>query len=335
MPMSSHNFLIQATRASPPGYAHDDEERRAIYGAALAQFDELISAAAAVGPASRPLPLFYALSQAGRAISAAHATGLWALGSHGLEAPELDQPLLEVKVKRHTAVSEEDRWVDSVTGVADATKGEVFAKGVTIGAVWASLPELFDLLPAAVNTPTPLTLVPYTETLNSPLFDGHNLHATVVFEGSLEQLVAHLAQYFPTCAAANVFDPFPGQPILPYHTTCGPGYRFWWPIGVDSPTVHNHVGLLHRIASGGTRFEPRWLRPSVGGVELSILLSWWVLLYGLSMLARYEPARWTTELDLDSSDIAAPLAELLEIGLDRVPELVLEALGNSAQRSAE
>lgn len=104
--MSSDSLYgIRATRASPPGHAGEDEDRRQVYGAALAPFDELIEAASAVGPASRPLPLFYALSQAGRAIAAAHARGAWRLGYHGLSARELDPPLLDVPVKRAAAVN--------------------------------------------------------------------------------------------------------------------------------------------------------------------------------------------------------------------------------------
>lgn len=57
--------VIRATRAEPPGRAGSDPDRRATYGAALQQFDELLAAAAVAGHASRPLPLFYALSQAG------------------------------------------------------------------------------------------------------------------------------------------------------------------------------------------------------------------------------------------------------------------------------
>ena len=39
---------------------------------------------------SRPLPLFYAVSQAGRAVSAARSDEPWKLRHHGLTAPELD-----------------------------------------------------------------------------------------------------------------------------------------------------------------------------------------------------------------------------------------------------
>jgi hypothetical protein len=44
------------------------------------------------------------------------------------------------------------------------------------------------------------------------------------------------------------------------------------------------------------------------------------------MLARYESAGWVAALDYDSSELAAPLERLLDTGLERVPELVLEAL---------
>jgi hypothetical protein len=56
-----------------------------VFGAALQQFEELMDAAASVGYAARPLPLFYAISQAGRAIAAVHADDPWELSGHGLK----------------------------------------------------------------------------------------------------------------------------------------------------------------------------------------------------------------------------------------------------------
>src|SRR5581483_7898136 len=77
---------IRAMRAMPPGRAADDSDRRGVFSAALGQFDELLDAAAAVGPASRPLPLYYALNQAGRAIAAARQQPhrAWRPRVHGL-----------------------------------------------------------------------------------------------------------------------------------------------------------------------------------------------------------------------------------------------------------
>jgi hypothetical protein len=94
----------------------------------------------------------------------------------------------------------------------------------------------------------------------------------------------------------------------------------------DAANINGHISTLNGIAPGGTGFQARWLRPAVGGIALSSLLTWWALLFGLSMLARYEPAGWMKELDYDSSDLAAPLGELLEIGLHRVPELLLATI---------
>lgn len=58
-------------------------------------------------------------------------------------------------------------------------------------------------------------------------------------------------------------------------------------------------------------FQSRWLRPSIGGVALSSMVSWWTLLFGLSMLARYEPAVWVShpgfhgDFDLVSVELRA------------------------------
>jgi hypothetical protein len=48
--------------------------RRGAFSAAMQQFEELMSASAAVGPASRPITLHYAIVQAGLAVAAAHKT---------------------------------------------------------------------------------------------------------------------------------------------------------------------------------------------------------------------------------------------------------------------
>jgi len=53
------------TRSDPPGAAKGNTVAAATYQAALEQFEELTNAAASVGYPARPLPLFYALSQAG------------------------------------------------------------------------------------------------------------------------------------------------------------------------------------------------------------------------------------------------------------------------------
>jgi YaaC-like protein len=59
----------------------------------------------------------------------------------------------------------------------------------------------------------------------------------------------------------------------------------------------------------------RFLRPAIdgaGGVPPSPLMTWWLLLYSFSILARYEPRRWVKLLDLDGSKVAVLLRYALE-----------------------
>ena len=53
---------------------------------------------------------------------------------------------------------------------------------------------------------------------------------------------------------------------------------------------------------------------------------WWVLLFGLSMVARYDPELWIAELDVNRSENAVPIETVLDEALTAVPELVLYAL---------
>src|ERR1700722_11023519 len=199
--MSSDGLYgIRATRAAPPGHARGDDERRRVYGAALAQFDELIAASTAVGPASRPLPLFYALSQAGRAIAAAHAVDAWRLRGHGLSSQELGVALLDIEVKRTPGAGKDGRSVDSVTGVASAIGSEVFAEMATIGALWASLPEVSYLLPEsfdAVSFPMGFALEPDPEWVRRRTDPGHVYAVAVDFEGTPDDLDRDLSEHYP------------------------------------------------------------------------------------------------------------------------------------------
>jgi hypothetical protein len=312
-------FQIRATRAHPPARA-GDEARRDTYGASLAQFDELMTAATANSAAARPLPLFYALSQAGRAIAAAHASAPWQLRMHGLHAPNLDGSLLSIAVKR-TAL-DKDTSVDSFTGVARATGSPAFSDHADIGALWASLPEACDLLPGPAAT-TPLLLVPTG--VDAPVMAWDYVGALIIgYDGAPEDLPAYLESHFPTSAGVRLVQPQGLPHVFEHHTDYGPGLSVVWP--AEAPDVSGHIRTLERVAPLTEDFSPRWLRPSVSGVALSSLLTWWALLFGLSMVARYEPAGWVGALRYDESELAAPLERLLDVGLDRVPELVLGAL---------
>ena len=80
------------------------------------------------------------------------------------------------------------------------------------------------------------------------------------------------------------------------------------------------------------RYEvERYLRPSVEGSRKkppSPLMTWWLLLYILSMISRYRPGQWNKLLDLDKSEYAVSLDYALEEAISVLPHLVLEGLDN-------
>jgi hypothetical protein len=320
--MSDVTFRLRATRAAPPGTAASDSDRRATYGAALAQFDELMRAAESAPVASRPLPLFYALSQAGRAIAAAHTGPRWRLRGHGLSCDDLSGQATHVLVKPKSSESKDGTAQDSFGGVTTAIGADLLTEPVPVGQLWASLPEIAGLLPTA-EWVRPLHVIPKVP--EGKLVDYAHVYANIVgFDGEPEELPDHLRQHFPTARDVNLFQPQGLPRPITEHTQFGPGVHVRWPS--DEQSIQGLLHALQDVAPDGVAFEPRWLRPAVGGVALSPLLSWWALLFALSMLARYEPAGWTTALDLDHSQLAAALRRLLDIALERVPQLVLSAL---------
>lgn len=62
------------------------------------------------------------------------------------------------------------------------------------------------------------------------------------------------------------------------------------------------------------------------------LMVWWAVLYALSMLTRYQPAEWTTLVDVNRSEQATAVEFVLDAALDVVPDLVDEAIDLVSER---
>ena len=311
MPSVDPFFEIRASRATPPGKAAADDQRRLTYGAALSQFDELMTTSANASPRSRPLPLFYAISQAGRAITAARAETQWKLRLHGLSAPDLTPAdLCNVVIK--PSPKESDETIDSFGGVTQATSSDPLTTPASMGALWSSLPGAGYLL-ADSSWPKPLSVRPDNKDIYELLFDFRHLNADLLgWQNDDDEGRQQEMQYYPALAGTR------------YESHKEWGVRIQWPTDTaDFPGWHR---TLDRIAPIDRLTEQRWIRPTIAGCALNPLMTWWALLYGLSMLARYEPAGWVKALDLDQPGLAAQLAKLLDIALEAVPLLVIQAL---------
>jgi hypothetical protein len=329
--------LLQATRHDPPGLASADAARRRRYGSALQQFEELMAAARTCGPASRPLPLFYALRQAGQAITAAYqqAQGGQLQGGHGLTVPARSQTLDSIEVAPNGQ--------GSFQAVADATGSPRITAAVSAAALWASLPEGAGELPPGSAHLAALVLFPEDRTGPSAFLMLTDRAVAWVFgfpetlgitANRIEFLRTHLGQY-PT---ANGWESLnPANPPVSRDPVAGWGARLQWRLPQASGSAAERVEhLLAVVAPRYDRFSTGWIRPVVGSNHdnPSPLMTWWALLYALSMLARYYPDQWVKMLDLDHSPDAAPLMTILDDALVSGPRLVLGALRRSPYLTA-
>jgi hypothetical protein len=105
-------------------------------------------------------------------------------------------------------------------------------------------------------------------------------------------------------------------------TKLGPGN---WILNLHVPAESEELDKLAPKIYGG---DKRALIPTLPeqSEPLSPLMLWWVLLFGLSIFARYYPALWLSALDVQHSKEAVPLESILERALELLPALVYEAI---------
>lgn len=314
-----------------------DTHRSLVFQTALEQAQQQFTAAASVGYESRPLNLFYGLSQAGRAIAAASSrlgrsgreTETWMGKSHGLSftaelAPGIDLLSAPVRPATHSASKP---LVDLFSRVSVALDSPFDLGSVPLLQVLAQLPEYrFEFEDNG----------PWLEELHitgvyamAPLGDGPlNLDLQLPGIEPTDELtdadVVAVARRYPALRGFKVAHNVDGTVLL-----------------TNTPP---HVSLLVpldklRLKAGGGFYLPAGARlyrrhelifPAIGDSDRDLhpLMSWWLVLYSLSMVARYAPAEWTSALSLTSSPIASKVEHILDVSLDVVPDLISEALLN-------
>lgn len=284
---------IRLTRSTlPDGTA---ESRRALYASALEQAEQQFRAAASVGPESRPLNLFYGLSQAGRAIAAARTPdgqGISPVVSgHGLKVYELDalrpgDDVFGLQVRGEGGRDTSFGRLAWLTG-SDNLQPE----GVSLAAVWMMLPEVSFDFPIDGHHPAQLVDA-----------DGDSFRLAVPDD---DEDASVLRAVYPQLSPAELTDGNHG------YTGNTPGQ--------GTPVRRFQLPNAQRALSnyrGSSALMPAWRE---GGGHLDPLLAWWVMLYALSMLARYRPVEWTRAIDVDKSPRAVWLEQLLDKALDAVP----------------
>lgn len=307
---------IRALRATPPGLAREGE-RKQVFAAALQQAEELHTAAAGSGYASRSLPLFYALSQGGRAIAAARTVGGdWQLRGHGLKA-SLDADVSLTKLSQQSGAFD----VLSRTTDSPELEGEP-----TVAALVATLPEMTRSFSSASHLRALQLELEYETTLGeyAKLVPPHGHLA--IYCGPEASLPADEDQARRVDDLLRPYERATGWVINPSirYSAGRPCIAFSWPR--EDPTGQRSYRSLDSVATQvGDYF---YLRPTLGksGGEISILMTWWAVLFALSSLARYEPAHWRNALDVDSSGTSVVFEEILDVAQEKVPTLLYEAI---------
>ncbi|MBB4910768.1 YaaC family protein [Actinophytocola algeriensis] len=326
---------LRATRWNPPSGAATNE-RRATYVFALEQAEQMFRAAATVGPATRPLLVFYGLSQAGRAIAAAASdTGngdAWKLNGHGVSSVGLDRRLPDVEVR---------------TG-KQGDHGSFVRLSELLGSpLWGKTPmrlnKLWDLLPENEQWP----LLETGNVRRTPLWIEHrNLHPErhplasvpvvrfppwVVDAKNGRVALSDYLEAFPEAQHYHDFlrvDPEPdADPAFRRHQDGWGELDMHWrlPEGRSGTTAERLASLeaITRPYKGRLYFFPvvtsdkRSLHP---------LMAWWAVLHTLSMLARYQPAEWSSHINIDASENAVAIERLLKDAMRVLPQLVVETI---------
>ncbi|WP_407547410.1 YaaC family protein [Streptomyces sp. Pv4-95] len=328
---------LRASRSDPPARANTGS-RRKTYSAALEQAQQLFQAAAVVGPATRPVPVFYGLSQAGRAIAAA-AWSLkgqdWRLDSHGIKTTGFHLPFPDIEIRTDPP----------------GTQGSfVKVSEVLDSPVWETDPlrleDVWDLLPPNLRYPlttrdrlTPLYVDEASVGIHEhSLLSAYvgNIPDRVIDAGTREALADFLTSYPAVARHESYVTTGVGPEAPPEYSRRAPDrgeMTINWQMPQGAGTGFDglatgagrtaYLRAMTRSYAGDRYFLP--VHPPMKR-ELHPLMAWWAVLYALSMLSRYQPAVWGKLISVDNSQHAVPIERLLERAINHLPVLIADTI---------
>lgn len=334
---------LRGTRWNPPQAAAADPARRRTYVFALEQAEQMFRAAVGTGVATRPLLVFYGLSQAGRAIAAAAIAaenGGWELNGHGIQcvSQTLRGPLPAVRVQAGKEGS-----AGSFVRLSELLGSPLWSarEPLALNLLWDSLPDnrLTPLEDTGKARRTPLYLD--HEALNP---DPHPLVSVpvayfppwVISAADGRVLASYLAAFPDAAPSDSYYRQGRERAWVPDFARHHDG---WGELVMNWQLPEGSGGLEDKLDYVRAMTRPyngaRWLFPATGtaGRSLHPLMVWWAVLYLLSMLARYQPAEWAAHINVDDSRHAVVIESLLKQAVSLVPALIAEAIDQVAGTS--
>lgn len=317
------------------------------------QADQLWVASDAVGPEASPILLFYALTQAARSLCVA------ALGRNDWRSPAGHGVRCDVTAPPGDGVLDLANVIVKPIGdsllerTSRVLESPVLEHEADLGSLIASLDLNFRFDEEALAAKHPLDVLLNRSTARAWL-DGDTLPLDVgpipevwserrevssippgteprlrIVEPSRQEITAWLRDY-PKLAALGEpasHETYPyigpqGVPITNYFL------RMSWPARAPATfdELWNKDAEVFDVLVSGALVHPLhgYVFPAVGGNSRSMhpLVTWWLILFALSILARYYPRIWSRAVDLDNSTIAVPLRSLLSHAGSTVRDLL-------------
>ncbi|MBH0082228.1 YaaC family protein [Salinibacterium sp. SWN167] len=300
-----------------------DRSRRDEFHMALEQGQQQFAAAPLIGYESRALNLFYGLSQAGRAIAAGSkslgsaAGEQWQGSGHGIKfSVGLQKGLWDAPINLQT------NHRDLFSRVSLATDSPHKFDSITFGALVNQLVDYTMAFREPEGYPRPLHDVRvYGASTSFPVDIEVAVPGSVAGRRMNAGEVGALFGKYPALA------PFSASPV-------GDEIRWSHNEGYCLVTVPSRESFLEEthgtlILKGSTVYRgSNVLLPcaAAGCGPLRPLMAWWLVLYALSMLARYTPSKWMETLSLAQSPVASKVEFILDTAMEAVPELLVDEM---------
>lgn len=309
-------FRSDFLRVSGAGDIHS------LFASALHQAEQQFRAARTVGYESRPLNLFYGLSQAGRAVAAVaslRGTTPAELNGHGIKCSNLgDFRIGRVPQLATLKVRSDDSTRASFPVLSNILQSQELRTPTALARLWEMLvePQLHEPLTA------PQTPVLFVEqgALLGPEGSGtaflqlSGIPTSIDF-GDPAKFTQFTASY-PALAGANfdrVTGQSPGRDSRPATQSIQVSRTVLAPMDRPTGTYRGSLVVLPVPSEGSRPMHP--------------LMIWWAILFGLSMLARYEPTSWTKLIDVNTSSSAVPIEFLLDVALESIVDILADVIG--------
>ncbi|MGH3940561.1 MAG: YaaC family protein [Pseudonocardiaceae bacterium] len=317
---------LRALRHDPPGYAKQGA-RRATFQSALEQCEQFLGAASDTGYATRPVQLFYALSQASRAIVAASprvGNQAWRVSGHGLTANTNAAIAADVIV---TATK-----VGLFPAVASALDVEALVpdEPVALRELWPLLLETVDF-PLTDDVMLPVLLFfqdgwPKAGTFTHAEVNWIPRQVRDLYGQDRARVKEHLDRYPALRGSMPQVSPMGG--VAWRNAGPGMGLSVEWRSGSPPLMLFDNKTLSDLGVACYRSADDTVVTPAIGSMATGLhpFLALWAVLLALSSLARYKPATWSKMIDIDRSAEANAIEHLLEEATASIPAAVLHLL---------